>query len=77
MQNRFDDNENDKIFSIVNGRKERNKKLNYDERFDRKMHPYKMVHVISQMEESLWSHKYGRNQSMCASIRNRFQFLMS
>ena len=36
-----------------------------------------MIHVISQIEECLWSYKYGRNQSMCASIRDRFQFLMT
>ena len=36
-----------------------------------------MIHVISQIEECLWSYKCGRNQSMCASIRDRFQFLMT
>ena len=36
-----------------------------------------MIHLISQIEEGLWSHKYGRNESMCSSIRNRFQFLMT
>ena len=66
-----------KLFTIVSGRKERNKKLKYDERFDREIHPYKMIQVISQIEECLWSYKYGRNQSMCASIRDRFQFLMT
>ena len=42
-----------KLFTIVNGRKERDNKLNYDEIFDREIHPYKMIHVISQIEECL------------------------
>ena len=50
-----------KLFVIVIGRKERNKKINFDERFDREFHPYEMIHLISQIEEGLWSHKYGRN----------------
>ena len=66
-----------KLFGIVIGRKERNKKLNYDERFGKEFHPYKLIHQISEIEEGLWNHGYGRMQSMCASIRDRFQFLMT
>ena len=65
-----------KLFGIVIGRKVRNKKLNYDERFGKEFHPYKLIHQISGIEEGLWNHGYERMQSGCASVRDRFQFSM-
>ena len=66
-----------KLFGLVIERKEINKKLNYDEIFGKEFHPYNLIHQISEIEEGLWNHGYGRMQSMCASIRDRFQFLMT
>ena len=59
-----------KLFGIVIGRKEINKKLNYDERFGKEFHPYKLIRQILEIEEALWNHGYGRIQSMCFSVFN-------
>ena len=39
-----------RLFIIVIGRKERNKNLNFDKRFDTERHPYKMIYQIIQIE---------------------------
>ena len=70
-------NDMKKLFTIVSGRKERLKKINCDERFDNEFHPYKMIDQIADIEAGFWNYKFGRIQSMCSSIRDRFQFLMT
>ena len=42
-----------KLFWIVIGRKERNKKLIFKERFDKECSPYKLVNQIFRIEETL------------------------
>ena len=50
-----------KLFVIFIGRTERNKKITFDESFDRAFRPYKIINQRSIIEEGLWNHKYGRN----------------
>ena len=61
-----------KLFAIVTGRKERLKKINFDERFDKEFHPYKMIHQITNIEFGFWNYKSEKKQSLCSSIRDRF-----
>ena len=42
-----------KLFRIVVGRKERNEKLIFKERFDKECSPYKLVNQIFRIEETL------------------------
>lgn len=65
------------LVQIVNTRRQRQKRENYEEKVDKIFGPYQAVDRLPDIEQAMWEKSSLNSRSACCWLRHRFVFLYS